>query len=322
MDNLPEARGPDRDLTLMAHVARKYYVGGMTKSEIATELFLSRFKVARLLEGARREGVVQITIGLPGDVNLNLSRELEEAFGLRRAVVIDDDSGDGDGRRLFARLGEATVALLAEVVRDGDHVGIASTRTMLAIQELPAIPLPRCTFVQLTGEIPRADAANVISVIRILTRLARGSAKVFYAPMIASSEEAWHNHMGQPEVRAAFDVFPALDVLVTGVGSWTPGESIVFDHLPDDVRSDAARAGAVAEAVGIPLDARGRTVQGTARRRVVAPDIETLLGTRERIGVVFDPARAEAVRVAARSGVINGIVTQRSNAEALLSLRR
>ncbi|WP_043346471.1 sugar-binding transcriptional regulator [Beutenbergia cavernae] len=298
----------------MAHVARRYYHGGRSKSEIADELFLSRFKVARLLDAARRTGVVQITIDVPGDVNDNLSRELEEAYQLRRAVVIDDGAED----QLLARLGEAAVVLLSEVVREGELVGITSARTMLAIHELPQVPLPLCTFVQITGELPRTDASNVISLIRILTRRTGGSAQVFFAPMVASSEDAWRSYMAQPEVRAAFARFRELSVLITGVGAWAPGRSIIYDHLPD-VRDDATRAGAVAEALGIPIDAHGRTVHGPARRRIVAPDVETLMGTRERIAVVFDPARADAVRVAARNGVINSIVTQRSNAEALLA---
>jgi DNA-binding transcriptional regulator LsrR (DeoR family) len=310
-----DRRETERDLTLMAHVARKYYIGGMSKSEIAAELFLSRFKVARLIDSARDEGVVQFTIGLPGNVNLNLSRELKDAFHLRRAVVIDDP--DHDQTALFSRLGEATVELLAELIKEGDYVGIASTRTMMGLQE-PPVHIARCTFVQLTGELPRSDAADVISGIRALTRKASGAAQVFYAPMVASSDEARASYMVQPELRAAFDLFPRLDVFVTGIGA--PGMSLIFDNLSDDVRTEARKAGAVAEMVGVPIDRDGRTVPGAARRRVVAPDVETLLGTRDRIAVVFDPAKAPAVKIAVDAGVVNTLVTHRSHAEALLSL--
>ncbi len=306
-----------RELALMAHIARRFYFAGRTKSEIADELFLSRFKVARLLDAAHRAGIVEITINVPGDSNADVARELEEACNLRRAVVIDDP--EGDENTLLALLGEAAIATLSDVVREGDRVGIASTRTMLAIHEAPRVALPRCTFLQLTGEIPRDDAANVMGVIRILTRRAAGNAKVFYAPMIAGDEGAWRSYMSLPEVRAAFAEFARLDVAVTGVGAWAPGLSIIHDHLSPAVRDEAAAAGAVAEVAGIPIDAQGRTVQGAARRRVVAPDVEVLMRARERIGVVFDSARAGGLRVAAHAGVITTVVTQRSNAEALLS---
>ena len=41
-------------LILIASVARRYYLEGKSKIEIAEELGLSRFKVARLLETARQ----------------------------------------------------------------------------------------------------------------------------------------------------------------------------------------------------------------------------------------------------------------------------
>jgi DNA-binding transcriptional regulator LsrR (DeoR family) len=40
-------------LILIASVARRYYLEGRSKVEIAEELVLSRFKVARLLDTAR-----------------------------------------------------------------------------------------------------------------------------------------------------------------------------------------------------------------------------------------------------------------------------
>lgn len=316
-NNIDGSRITDTELTLMAHVARKHYIGGMSKSEIAEQLFLSRFKVARLLDAASERGIVKFTIELPGNVNLNLSRELENAFRLRHAVVIDDP--DHDEPELFRRLGEATVTLLSEVIQANDLVGIASTRTMMGIRE-PAESIQRCTFVQLTGELPRIDAADVISGIRSLTHKAGGEAQVFYAPMVASSEEARDNYMVQPEIRAAFNLFPRLDVFVTGIGTWKPEMSLIYDNLPEEVRTEATRSGAVAEIVGVPIDESGSTVHGSARRRVVAPDIETLLNTRDRIGVVFDPSKADSVRVALQAGLINMVVTHRTHAEALLAL--
>ena len=43
-------------LVLTASVARRYYLDGKSKIEIADEFKLSRFKVARLLDDARSSG--------------------------------------------------------------------------------------------------------------------------------------------------------------------------------------------------------------------------------------------------------------------------
>ena len=46
----------------LAHVARRYYVDSASKVEIAEELAISRFKVARMLEQALATGIVTITV--------------------------------------------------------------------------------------------------------------------------------------------------------------------------------------------------------------------------------------------------------------------
>ena len=86
-----------------ALVARRYYLDERSKVEIAGELGLSRFKIARLLETARDSGLVRIEIGLPGGaLDAGLSAELCSAFGLRHAFVFnfpEDGSPDGSPLR-------------------------------------------------------------------------------------------------------------------------------------------------------------------------------------------------------------------------------
>src|SRR6188472_1976259 len=135
-------------LVLMATVARRYYLEGASKSDIAAELGLSRFKVARLLERARATGLVRIELDAPGDIDLDLSIRLRAAHGLRHCVVIDAPEDD-DGL-LRSALGRSAAALLTEIVEPGDVVGLAWARSLMAMRtSLPR--LPACDVVQLTG---------------------------------------------------------------------------------------------------------------------------------------------------------------------------
>jgi DNA-binding transcriptional regulator LsrR (DeoR family) len=93
------AGGPSQ-LVLTASIARRYYVDGRSKVEIADEFRLSRFKVARLLELARSSGLVRIEISHPGAIDLALSARLQEVFGLRRAIVVDTPEEDPAALRL------------------------------------------------------------------------------------------------------------------------------------------------------------------------------------------------------------------------------
>src|SRR5260221_510665 len=74
----------------MAEVARLYYIRELTQQQIAQRLGVSRFKVLRLLEQARAEGVVRFEIDEPVPVLDDLSHRLEERFGVTAVVVQRD----------------------------------------------------------------------------------------------------------------------------------------------------------------------------------------------------------------------------------------
>ena len=65
--------GRPAQLILIASVARRYYLEDKSKIEIAEELGLSRFKVARLLETARESGLVHIEIAYLDMIDIDLS---------------------------------------------------------------------------------------------------------------------------------------------------------------------------------------------------------------------------------------------------------
>src|SRR5688572_22504861 len=122
-----QAAGPAA-LVLTATVARRYYLDGATKSDIAAELGLSRFKVARLLDQARATGVVRIELDSPGQIDLDLSVRVSTAYGLRHCVVMD--CPEDDDQLLRRSLGRAAGDLLTEIVEPGDVVGLAWARSL------------------------------------------------------------------------------------------------------------------------------------------------------------------------------------------------
>src|SRR3954447_21318131 len=114
------AAGPAQ-LVLRASIARRYYLDGKSKIEIADEFGLSRFKVARLLEAARASGLVRIEIRHEGEIDVDLSVRLQERFGLKHSIVMD--TPDDDPGSLRQRLGRAAAQLLSEVITPQDVLG-------------------------------------------------------------------------------------------------------------------------------------------------------------------------------------------------------
>jgi DNA-binding transcriptional regulator LsrR (DeoR family) len=79
--------GPD-ELFQRAVIARRYYLEGRTRIQIADEFGLSRFKVTRMLDEAIESGMVEIKIHNPGSIDVELSTALQKRYGLEHAYAV------------------------------------------------------------------------------------------------------------------------------------------------------------------------------------------------------------------------------------------
>ncbi|HEY3005343.1 MAG TPA: sugar-binding domain-containing protein [Kribbellaceae bacterium] len=308
--------GGPAQLVLTASIARRYYVDGRSKVEIADEFQLSRFKVARLLDLARSSGMVRIEIGYPGGIDLDLSARLQETFGLRRSVVVD--TPEEDPAALRAVLGKAAAELLSEIVTADDVLGLAWARAVTAMTDALTSLAP-APVVQLTGALTRPDVdANSIELVRNVARLSGGTAYLFYAPLVVPDAATARVLRQQPEVADAIAHFDAVTKAVVGLGRWAAGQSTLYDAMDDKARAQLDRRGVVGDISGVFVTADGGPVRSRITDRVIAITAEQMNAIDEVIAIPYGLPKVPAVRAALRSGLVNGIVTHAPLAEALL----
>lgn len=317
----PPLRGP-AELVLATLVARRYYLDGRTKIEIGDEFRLSRFKVARLLDSARTQGLVRIEISYPGSVDVELSARLRETFGLEHAIVVDTHDEDEAGLR--KQLGLAASELLTEVLTGDDVLGLAWARSVRAmvteLRRLPAIPV-----VQLTGALSRSteisssvEGDNSIDVVREVARISGGPAYLFFAPLLvpdSSTAQALH---GQPDVHRALTMISSVTRAVMGIGRWAPGQSTLYDAAIEPERQLLAQQGVCAEIGGVFLTVEGQPVHTSLNERMVAMTAEQMKAIPDVIAIPYGVGKSPAVHAALRSGLVNSLVTHTSLAQALL----
>jgi DNA-binding transcriptional regulator LsrR (DeoR family) len=321
---MAELAGPAQ-LVLLASVARLYYLDGKSKVEIADELKLSRFKVARLLDEARATGMVRIEIGHPGTVDVNLSGLLRHRYGLEHAVVVD--TADQDPPQLRAQIGRAAADLLSEIVKSGDVLGLGWARSLLDMAAA-VTSLAQCSVVQLTGALSRPDVdSSSIDLVRDVARTAQGPASFYYAPMILPDATTAAVLRKQPEIAQAIARFPTVTKAVLGIGSWNPPHSTVCDALSLAERSALLELGVAADLSGVLLDENGHPIDAPLSRRMIGISAEQLRRIPEVIALTYDSStaralasKARAVRAAVRGGFVTGIVTHTSLAQALIDI--
>lgn len=304
------------ELVLMAAVARRHYLHNQSKVEIAQDLGISRFKVARMIDTARERGLVRIEIARHGFLDIDTSAQLQERFGLAHAVVVDPADADPDAIRL--QLGRAGADLLSEVLRDGDVLGLPWSRNVHAVVAA-LTTLPHVEVVQLTGAIERPDLdSSAVDIVRRAARLAGRSAKVFYAPFVLDTRTGADTIRRQPAVAEGLAQASAVTTAVVGVGQWQPGGSTIHDLLSAAEQQELAGRGVIGEVAGVFFDQRGKPLRPKVAARLITLGADTLARIPEVIGVVSGTSKAPAVRAALEGRLVQGLVVDSDLARALL----
>lgn len=305
------------ELVLLAAVARRHYLQDQSKVEIADDLGISRFKVARLLEAARARGLVRIEIVRQGSLDVDASVRLQERYGLTHAVVVDTADADPDAVR--QQLGRAAADLLSEVLVEGDVLGLPWSRNVHAV--VGALrSLPRVEVVQLTGALAVSEFdSSAVDIVRRAARLGGGSARVFYAPFVLDTTASADVLRRQPAVAEGLARAEVVTVAVVGIGHWAPGGSTIHDHLEPAEQVDLARRGVVGELAGVFFDAAGTTLRPMVAGRLITIDPDVLAAIPEVLAVASGATKGPAVRAALEGRLVQGLVVDHTLADMLLT---
>jgi DNA-binding transcriptional regulator LsrR (DeoR family) len=313
-DGVP--RGPAW-LVRATRIARRFYIDGASKTEIAEETGLSRFQVARILKEAQALGLVEVTVRLRTDLDPDLSARLSDRYRPVQAVVVTCADGSVDARR--EAVARAAADLLSEVLTEEDVLGLTCSHTVaVATQALSR--LARCRVVQLSGTLagPDIEAGSVESVRRA-AQVGGGKAFPIYAPMLLPDAGTVCALTKQPAIRRVVEEFGAVSVAMVAIGACAPGLSTVLDRAEASERTELSWGGAVGEIAGRFFDASGAAVAGALDGRVLAIGLDRLRAIPSVIGVAHDAGRGLAVRAALAGGLVNFLVCDDALARALLT---
>jgi DNA-binding transcriptional regulator LsrR (DeoR family) len=306
--------GPDA-LVRAAYIAQQHFIEGKTRIEIAEATGLSRFKVGRLLDQAIAMGVVKFEIASPSSIDLELSVELQKAYRLERAVVVNMPSQSPD--IVQQHLGSTAADLLSEILTDDDVLGLTSGRTVNALARALR-SLPRCEVVQLAG-IAGPIQETGVETIRRVSAVAGAKPWTIYAPLIVSDAATAEGLRRQRDIQATFEQFDRVTVAVVAVGSWSPADSQMVENpaLEEHDRDSLVARGVRAEVCATLINDQGQTVHDVDDRCVAISEAQ-LRRIPHVIAVAGGELKTEAVRAVLTSGLVHSLVTDADTARGLL----
>jgi DNA-binding transcriptional regulator LsrR (DeoR family) len=313
----PAVPGYNAELWAAEKVARRFYLDDRSKIQIASEMGLSRFRVARLLALARAAGIVTITVTGPDDIDGELSAAVQDRFNLRNALVLATPA-TADDAVLRQLLGSAAADLLTNTLTARDVLGLGWARAVLALVAALSRLAP-CPVVQLGGALVRPDVeSDGIELVRTVARIGGGKAAFFYAPMITATRAAARAISAQPDVTAATAQYDAITTAVIGVGGWIPPASTLYEALSPAERSAAVSSGVYADLSGVLLDSHGQPARTPLTDRIIGISASQLRAIPNLIAIAYGPEKVGAAHAAINGGYINTLITHQAFAQALL----
>ncbi|HKN52120.1 MAG TPA: sugar-binding domain-containing protein [Amycolatopsis sp.] len=304
----------------LATVARRFYVQGRSKLEIADEFGVSRFKVARMLDAAMETGLVRVEFDLPAPIDLALSDEIRAAYRLDHALVLERAAEREPREVARARIGALAARLLEEIAVPEDVIGLAWARSVNAMTEAVR-ELPRCPIVQLCGVQAGMDMrGRSVETVSRVTSVSGGDSYPIFAPLVLPDRRTTETLRRQPGIAETFGQFKNLTKAVVSIGAWQPNESTVYDALDEAERAAIAARGATAEVAARLFDASGNALSTGLAHHVLAINHEELMAVPEVIALGYSRPKAAAVDAVLRSGMVSTLITDAACATPLLAL--
>ncbi len=308
---------PEEDL--MVRIAWLHYQEGITLSEIADRFGLSRPKTTRLLDKARRNGIVRFYIQAPNAHLLSLEKELKDTFHLTDAVVVPSSPSLDV---IYENIGKGGALLLHRMIQRGDLVGISWGRTLryLADNLFPKDGVEDVKFVSLAGGLTVGSFMNPYNIGEKLAAMYRGECYYIHAPEVVESPDLKDFYMSERVNQKTFEMAKRarLSLLGIGVASQQHSTYIRAGFIDWQDMEIIRQMGGVGDILGQFFNIRGEVLDLELHNRTIAVPLEELRKMPNVIGLAGGEHKVEAILGALRGRFIKILVTDEHTAKELL----
>lgn len=282
----------------MVAAAWMYYDDGLTHEQIAKTLHLSRVAVTRLLQRARREGILQIKITKPLPLQYELERRLQKAFDLKATVVVKTRASHDD---TLDAIGRAGVEHLKQVLFPNCRLGVGWSRTVSRMGpylEKPETPMS-CVVNELAGSV--LDPDHPYSISWRIAEVLEARVEALPAPVVVHSAEARQVLLNEPAISTAMEHASQCDIAFVGLGNLEPDCTLVrTGFMTVEQRAELQAEGAVGDMLMRFFDISGRHVPSPLDPRVISlsraeieriPYVVTLAAGRTKVDAIVGALR-------------------------------
>ena len=309
-------------IRLFNNILHLYYVDGLTQTEISQRLGLSTAKVNRLLQQAREQGYVTITIRTPFQQLFDLEDRLKAIFGLQEAIVIP---AVGDtSRSLLNSLGTVAADFLLNRLRDGDVLAITPGTTVQVVAQSLDVTRPyRIEIVPILGAIQGPIESDMNYLANHMAEKLNARAYQLHAPAFVETREDCEIVKSMGPVKDILEIARHASIALLGVGTVDPDASRFVQYTAlsaAELKQIAEECGGVGEISAHVYDIEGRPCAKEYADRVIGLTLAEIQKIPYRIGVAASAAKSLPIYGALRGGYLHALITDEEAARGVLEL--
>ena len=309
----------DREkLSKVIEAAKLYYLLDYNQNEIAKILGISRPTVSRLLQQAKSEGIVQITIMDPTEDVENLALQLEKKFNLKKVIVASIPQFENHIIKNY--LGEKAALYLHEIVKDHDIIGVTWGTTLYHIAvELKQKFVKDVKVVQLKGGVSHAETNTYASEILYLFGKAYNTTPHnLPLPAIVDHVVVKQAMEADRHIHKILELGKKANIAVFTMGS-IKKDSLLF-QMGYFTESDqkALNEKAVGDICSRFFDKDGEVCNESLNERTLGVKLEDLRNKEYSILVAGGPNKIEGIYGALKGNYANVLITDQFSAKFLL----
>jgi DNA-binding transcriptional regulator LsrR (DeoR family) len=305
---------------LISRVLNLYYVDELTQAEVGRRLGLSTAKVNRLLQQARQQGMVEITIRTPLQHLFDMEYRLKAIFGIQEAVVIPRIAEDVN--TYVHNLGRAGANYLLDHLQDGDIIGVGGGTGVHSV--VRALESPRTYDVKVVPVLGGVQGRVTTDVNYLASQLAErlgGTAYRLHAPAFIDTQEHRDMLLSVGPIKEILDIARQARIALMGVGTLAPEKSrfVEFTALSAmDMERIVKVCGGAGEIGAYVYDIEGRPCADQYAERVVGLTLQELKQIPFVIGVAATAEKALPLYGALRGGYLHTLITDEAAAQGVL----
>jgi len=303
-------------------VSTLYYIEGLGQSKVSELAGISQATVSRLLEEARKRGIVQISVKPFTPRDNEIENKIKDLYHLNTAVVIKTTPGHSEENRRRA-IGHFAGTIVSNMIQSNSVVCVAAGRHINSLTDnmFPLGNKPGVTFIQAMGDIStHIKEDDAIEITRKLSKRWNGQFLRLQAPAITANSHTYDAFVSHDQIKFVLSRIDNADLAFVGVG--VHGNSVFYDRdfLKTNDISYLIHKGVVGEICGHFFNKSGEECDTEYRNHVIGISLEQLKKIPQVIAVTSGANRAEALAAAVRNNLINSLVIDDIGAKALLEL--